>query len=585
MADVKKTMEIEVSAQDKTTGAFSSVGKNVKKLSTDAETLGSSLKKIGGAIAGYFAVGKIADFVKSTTEDALAQAKVMDLLNASIVKIGASFEESRKEIDAYTESMANLGREDTETSQAISKLLIKTNNVEQALKLTTLASDLAASGLGTYSENVDALGKVLIGKGARALLAFGVQVKDNATVTEQLDAIQKRVTQTTEQWATTTEGQISRARAQWAKMKEDLGAFGAITLVNLSNSFANFYNQTGGASKSFGKILAEIVNVWLPVTREKLGNFAADLLINVTQIENIGKILNSITGGKIDWLKNLSNISENIDKQTNKTIEDTKKNFEKQWADLQGDSADGTQAMIDDLGEYADAASSSANKVKIAFENIGKTIVSKMEDSIKKIKDLRKEINDLASDTEEALRKQGEAYEQDLANLARTSQGKIDTIDDQIDQEMQEQSKGWRTRIAKLEEDKKKEQSILDRLNKEGIQAQAEAEKDELTLIQESNAKKIEEIKSSAEIARLEKEKAILEYQVGATQAAISVTSPGGVESLVSGEVAKNPWSTSQVENIFNINVGGDIVSEDNLLKKVVAVLNRLSELKQYSGQ
>lgn len=577
MADSQVGIQLNVKGAKETEDALKKVGNAAKGFETNTNTLSQTLTKLGVVTAVLYGAKKAFDFFVSTTKDILDEAKILQLLNATISSVGLSFEEARPKVDAFAKSMRELGVDDDQTYTSVTKLLKRTGDLDKAMEISKLASDLASSGINNYATNTDLLNRVLMGVGSRALIQFGVNMKENMTIAEQLSAVQKKVTQTTEQWGKTAEGQIATASIAWKEIREDMGVMGAITLVNLSKAFTTVYKKIGGDTMTFGKFMAEFWNIGLPTI------FTQSMETITGALANFYQGVANILGTDSKFGKKYAEAGQSMTDLSNKYKQETiniVNNFDYMYEDLKGNLSKGAGLFLPPEEEI----DKEAKKIEDTFSSLAKTITSKMQSSIDKITGLRNEIKKLGEDTEDQVNKQEELHKKDLSNLARSTQEKINEIDTQIADIKSRREQGWRTEVAKLESEKQKELSILDRIGNEGIAIQEETQKDALILLEEANAERIKEIRDNAEKERLEKEKEILEEQVSMTQGAVNVLKPGGLEALTKLEMNTPAWGTSVGNSIFNINIEGTVTSEGELLKKIQEVLNRASSLKFYGG-
>jgi hypothetical protein len=577
MADQQVGVQLGVKGVPQAVDAFKKVGQSAQVFDNSTKSLTSSLTKLGIAGAVLYGLKKSFDFLKSTTQDALDQAKILQILNGAIASVGLSLEEAKPKVDAFAKSMLNMGVDDDLTYASITRLLKTTGDLDKAMKMSKLASDLASSGIGDYASNTEGLNRILLGVGTRALIQFGVHLDSTATVAEQVNAVMKKVTQTTEEYSQTAQGQLSIATTQWKKFREEMGTVGAITLVNLSNAFTTTYNKIGQDTSSLAKKIAEFFNVTLPgVGTTFLETFYVQKLEGLENPGIISKLFDGLS--EEERQREINNVKAQLVSLEELRTE-TKNKFNLDWDNLLGTT--GKSPMPYEPPEEVDPL---IDKITKAFESLGKSITTTIETSIGKITDLRKEIKQLSEDTNKAVSEQESAHQKDLENLARSTQSKIDNYDKQIEEIRKTRQQGWRGEIIDLEAEKQKEVDVLERIGKEGIAVSEEATKDELTLLEEANAEKIQSIKDEANVSRLEKEKAIAEEQLSITTGASKVLGAGGLSSLVTAEMNTPAWQTSPSASIFNINIEGTVTSEGELLKKIRDALNRASELKEYGG-
>ncbi len=579
MAETSVGIKLSAEGVSQVEEAFRRVGNSAGGFQKQASGLSTTLKSLAGYAVGLVSIKEIASFFTEGTKAAMENQQVMNLLASRLSSIGVAYDSAKPKVDSFIKSMLNLGRDDEEVANSLGILATRTHDVSRAMDMTKLASDLAASGIGDLSSNTDLLAKVLIGKGQRALLQFGVAVKANASITEQLEAIQKRVTRTTEEWSTTAEGSVARMQTQWKEVKEQLGYGFLITLTNVSNAFNDFYNSTGKNTETWAKFIAEIFNVkipsainWLAIKYEEL-----EKLILKGQ-----KFTTKIT--EEEYNKQLDIVEKTI--MVLKSDEANRvSDFEKHWQDLTTVSGKGANDLGSTFEEIADDEKKLADKTKSTFEAMAKSIISSVQDQIDKVSDLRKELDGLTSDTEEQLAKSEENHKKDLKAMARSTQDKIDQIDKQIADTKKSRSQGWRDEIAELETEKEKEKSILARIAGEITDVNTEAQKDDLTILEETHAQEIAEIKAQAEKKQAEIEKEISDAESLKSKIATEVLKPGAISTMVTTEAGLKSWETTPLQNIINLNLNNVTVTDKNLIKSIIDALNRASELSQFSGQ
>jgi len=616
MADIRKKATVEVRAEDKTKAAFGTLGKNMGALEKKSGGLASSFGTLVKAAAGLFIFKQVADFIGKSVKAAGIQETMNARLAAGLKGLTGATNDQVKALISYAGELQKVtmyADEQIIAAQGILSTFQLTS--EQIREATARVVDMAAGTERATGEQQDlttiamALGRALT-MGVGALTRYGVVLSDsekaailaakgNEKLMLILEALDKNYKGIAEAMGRTYAGQLKMFQNQWGDFQEQIG-FGVLPVLGETiKALSNLSGEMGkgtSASLFFFDALGAVAQIGMLVTNwyRKLGVAMENVWLSAEIGQEKLKGLLFWYEANEEYIAGLSRaILENDKRYEDLTVEmgkfllaldEQRKNIIK-GKETWEDSTSAIGGNVDAMGEAGDETEDLAKKIKTAFESVGKTIVSKMTESIEKIADLRKEIRDLASDTEEALAKQDEAYKEDLANMARSAQEKINIIDKEIADEQKLMSQGWRGRIAELEKEKAKEQSVLDRIRGEGVDASAEALKDELTLLQEANQKKRDEIAANAEKEAAEKETRISEIQVSATKAGAEAMKPGGIESLVSREMAAKPWETSPTQAIFNINVAGDIVSEDQLLTKLINELNRLAGLKQFSGQ
>jgi len=200
MAINTNEIKTKLTADDQTKQAFQSAAQNANKFESGLLKMAGAFS-IGTIAANLItkAVSSFSNFIKESTQGAMEDADSLRLLSARLENAGMSSNEAIPKVEAFTDSLINLGREDTVTRNSIGKLTQATGDLTKAMDLTKLASDLAASGFGDYASTTDMLIKVVQGRGERVLRQMGITMKENSTIAEQLAVIQTKVSRTTEQ--------------------------------------------------------------------------------------------------------------------------------------------------------------------------------------------------------------------------------------------------------------------------------------------------------------------------------------------------------------------------------------------------
>ena len=400
MADVESKAKISLEAQDNTGQAFGQLGNKIKELEKRAKTLSFGLKDLATGIIGAFTITAALNFMNQAGEAALEDAAATRELTSQVESLGIAYESVSPRIESFIDSMRDLGREDTETTKAIREMLVRTGDINDAMALTKLASDLAASGVGTYTGNMDLLGKVLIGKGVRALTEYGIAISKDATITEQLTAIQKRATISTEEWANTTEGELARMDANWKKFQESGGKITTWIKGSFAESFLNVGRMIGDF---FGKKTTEEVKTGLEEI-EKAGNNAQN------KIEELGDEAEK-------YAEKIGNAFKDISKSVVSAVEDQ----EKAIYDL--------RAEMKKLDESLDASLKKSN------DKYRKDVIGLARNAQERIAEIDKEIEDENTKQSQGFRTRIEELEKEKAKeqaIIAKAGGQVSDINSEI---------------------------------------------------------------------------------------------------------------------------------------------------------
>ncbi len=133
-----------------------------------------------------------------------------------------NFGNYRDQIVKAGKAALDLGFDDEAASLSITKLFQRTGDLNQAIKLNSLAMDLARSKHIDLATAGNLVGLVMSGN-ARVLKQYGIDIKDTATPTEALAELQVRLKGTAEDYAKTFAGQSDVLKEKVSNIEEAIG--------------------------------------------------------------------------------------------------------------------------------------------------------------------------------------------------------------------------------------------------------------------------------------------------------------------------------------------------------------------------
>lgn len=477
---IKKVQEFAKSldgvsvSTDKTKKSQEDLATSVFKGTAAWDILKTGLKEVEG-----FVVDSAKAFIEAENK--------MSLVKNTVESLGVAYDSVKPQIEEFSQKMSRLGVDDEQAALSMVKLAKAAGgDFAKGMQLAKLASDLTASGIGDLESNTDNLQKILIGKGARALLEYKINLDDTATTAEQLNAVQKKVTRTTEEYADTTEGKVKIMQEAFENLKEEIGQ-GFILAIQDAISAGKGLNNTldtitesgkmgravifsltnvlvgvGQASVAFAKTVASPIAalemLWIRVKegKEAAAAFKEEYTNGINKsLEGFGHAMNNAIN-PIDGMTKAQQELEAQSKQTGNTADlvgDKVKNANKLSAeevekhkkavqDLKDKYNEATAKIADDLSsleashkEKLDSITDSIAKVKQSLKDLEESynrnktddtqsVADQIVASEKKVAELQKEINAETSDDRRASLQQDLAEEQ--KNLASASQWKID---------------------------------------------------------------------------------------------------------------------------------------------------------------
>jgi len=547
MAINTNEIKTKLTADDQTKQAFQSAAQNANKFESGLLKMAGAFS-IGTIAANLItkAVSSFSNFIKESTQGAMEDADSLRLLSARLENAGMSSNEAIPKVEAFTDSLINLGREDTVTRNSIGKLTQATGDLTKAMDLTKLASDLAASGFGDYASTTDMLIKVVQGRGERVLRQMGITMKENSTIAEQLAVIQTKVSRTTEQWTETTEGQIAIMQTRFGELKESMGLFG----VWIKDVWARFINKAFedlglGGVKSFS--------------------------------ENIIKGLNNIKVVGNGVLEQLGIISEKtMDERNAKIIQNTQNYIDALKGVTSKSSGLISEPFIDDLDDIEKATEEKAKKISDAYVQMSQKVSDSFKEQSSSIQDNINQLKELQNETEKAKMTAEERYQAELINMSKRANENAERISEQIKQEEQRKERGWEVRVAELVAEKNKELDIIKRAGQDVKNLNEEMAKDDLTVLREKHQKELLEIEQNSKAKEEQLKLENMQSQLNIAKTALLGMSPDYREQYISessGFLSQIGQSKSQI--VFNFN---DVVAGDDGIKKIIEqTINRLN--------
>lgn len=467
---------------DKVSAASSGVTEEQKKATTGLGGLTASVFK---GVAAWdllkSSVDKVTGFMEESVSQFLEAQKKFDLTRSTIESTGKSFAEAKEPLEAFGKSMSALGVDNDDIQLSAAKLAKAVGgDLTQGMQLAKLAADLTASGYNDLGTNVDNLTRVLAGNGQRALMDYRINMDANATTAQQLEAIQAKVTQTTEEYANTVPGKIATARQAYTQLQQTIGG-GFVAALNTaivqSDALGNSMNTMGEITNGIGPFVFALTNFAIAAAKAfwLMGESISSVGLVVTDIIkgdmkgafadlNVGMDKNSASlkslGSTID---NITSPIENYDKAMKAMSESSKK------AAFDGSNFASVLNSNNKVGVSADSLKDKYINLTDAFTKVRQTATDELDalrkshstnitESINKITDLRKSLSDLTDSYTKTSAKATEAFNKQAKDDAKNIGEQIVAQQNKI-KDLQRQSA--------VESDPQKKQELINQLNTE----------------------------------------------------------------------------------------------------------------------
>ncbi len=220
MADTTTKLSIIIDAQNKADATFKQINDQMKSTSDRMQNIADVSKKVAavGAVAFAAISGVIYTTVKAATE---AQAK-MAQFNATLDTMGKKGMQAKDALLDASKAAIKLGFDDEDTANSLAKLYQRTGDVTDAIKLNSLAMDLARAK-NIDLESASKLVTLALSGSGRALLQYGIIIKDSATPLEALSILQEKVGGQANAFADTFAGKMAIMKVETDNLKESIG--------------------------------------------------------------------------------------------------------------------------------------------------------------------------------------------------------------------------------------------------------------------------------------------------------------------------------------------------------------------------
>lgn len=243
-------------AGEKASTGLAGIGKTIQANSAAIKTAALDFGIAGGAITGVLAIS-----VKAAAD---AQAKLANL-HATLAAMGRDTPQVAGAILDAANATIKLGFDNEDSALSITKFYQRTKDMTTALTLSQTAMDLARSKNIDLATATNLVNLALSGSG-RALLQYGIHIKDAATPLEALGELQDAVKGQSQAFSKTFEGQSEVMRASFQQLEQTVGA----ELLPLLASFLGAVNKVVFALRDWTSAHPELTK-WVVIITAALG--------------------------------------------------------------------------------------------------------------------------------------------------------------------------------------------------------------------------------------------------------------------------------------------------------------------------
>ncbi len=196
---------------DKNTGAVKAAGDELKVFGDQAKTAGQQAKSaaeenkgladasgiLSSKLTALLSTAAIAEFFREAVVESLKEAEALRTLQGAVETSGQSWTKYKEILEDYARVQQENTRFDSEeTITTLTRLTRATKSVEEAVRATTLAENLASATNKPLAETTELVNSLLLGQQRAVIIAtkeFGNYAGGAATAQQALDNLQKSV--------------------------------------------------------------------------------------------------------------------------------------------------------------------------------------------------------------------------------------------------------------------------------------------------------------------------------------------------------------------------------------------------------
>lgn len=243
-------------------GDFSSLDKQIDGVAKGTKGKFSAIGK-AAAIGIGAGIGAAAVAVKGFVDAAVESEKSQARMETQLKSMGSSFKAHASDIDRVIQKHSRLaGLDDEDLQDAFTNIARSSGDVSKALKYTGLAADIARAKHMDVAKAGELVGKVA-GGNTGILGRYGIKIKEGATATEALGALQGKFAGQAEAYGKTTAGAQDRFRVAVENLQEKLGQYLLPMVSKVAGAVTEFVtgieNGTGAGGR-FRDIVMGVVD-------------------------------------------------------------------------------------------------------------------------------------------------------------------------------------------------------------------------------------------------------------------------------------------------------------------------------------
>lgn len=240
-------------------------------------------------------IGKLGEARQAFLDDEVSQTLLAQSLKNNI----PNWDGNIKGAEDYASAQARLGFTDDAVRESLGKLVGVTHDLSEAQTLNTLAEELARAKNIDLAQATDIVSKAHEGNG-KALKGLSIDIAGAKTGAELLDAIQKNVKGSAEEWAKTSEGKTAVSQVKVGEAMEKVGKIidrvATVVLPVLADAFSTVVDIIGNVIDAISPLITWIAARLQPVIKA-IGPIATTVFGAIgTAVGVLGTVFGTVFG-------------------------------------------------------------------------------------------------------------------------------------------------------------------------------------------------------------------------------------------------------------------------------------------------
>lgn len=256
-------------------------------------------------------IGKLGEARQAFLDDEVSQTLLAQSLKNNI----PNWDGNIAGAEQYAAAQARLGFTDDAVRESLGKLVGVTHDLSEAQQLNSLAQELARAKNIDLAAATDIVSKAHEGNG-KALKGLSIDIAGAKTGAELLDAIQKNVKGSAEEWANTSTGKTAVSQVKVGEAMEKVGKIidkvATVVLPILADAFSTVVDIIGNVIDAVAPLITEISKRLQPVL-QAIGPIATTVFgVIGTAVGVLGTVFGTVFGAIGKGIDALGKVFQNM---------------------------------------------------------------------------------------------------------------------------------------------------------------------------------------------------------------------------------------------------------------------------------